>query len=95
MRKLQSVIPRKMTIYKKNYLQGLCKTHGKGIDRPESTGYNACLSIIGAIRDASRETLYQELGLEPLTLHVGTENFVSFKKFLKMSILNTFSIRFL
>ena len=30
--------------------------------------YNACLAITGAIRDTSREKLYEELGLESLQL---------------------------
>ena len=37
-------------------------------DRLESTQYNACLAVTGAIRGTSREKLYQELGLEPLRL---------------------------
>ena len=34
----------------------------------ESSQYNACLAIIGAIRRMSREKIYQELGLESLQL---------------------------
>ena len=34
----------------------------------ESIQYNACLAITGAIRDTSKEKLYQELGLESLQL---------------------------
>ena len=37
-------------------------------DRLETVQYNACLAITGAIRDTSREKLYQELGLESLRL---------------------------
>ena len=32
----------------------------------ESIQYNACLALLGAIRESSREKLYQELGLESL-----------------------------
>ena len=32
----------------------------------ESNQYNACLAITGAIRAASRENIYNELGLESL-----------------------------
>ena len=32
----------------------------------ESVQYNAALAITGAIKDSSRERLYQELGLESL-----------------------------
>ena len=34
----------------------------------ESSQYNACLAITGAIQGASKEKLYQELGLESLQL---------------------------
>ena len=34
----------------------------------EPLQYNACLAITGAIRDTSREKLYEELGLESLQL---------------------------
>ena len=34
----------------------------------ESIQYNACLAITGAIRDTSKEKLYQEIGLESLQL---------------------------
>ena len=36
-------------------------------DRIESVQYNAALAITGSIRGASRERLYQELGLESLS----------------------------
>ena len=32
----------------------------------ESIQYNACLAITGAIRDSSREKIYQKLGLKSL-----------------------------
>ena len=32
----------------------------------ESIQYNACLEITGAIRDSSREEIYQKLGLKSL-----------------------------
>ena len=35
----------------------------------ESIQYNAALAKTGAIRDSSREILYQELGLESLQQH--------------------------
>ena len=34
----------------------------------ESTQYNACLAITGAIRGTAKEKLYQEVGLESLQL---------------------------
>ena len=34
----------------------------------ESSQYNACFAIAGAIRGISKEKLYQELGLESLQL---------------------------
>ena len=34
-------------------------------DKLESTSYNACLAITGAIKVTSTEKIYQELGLEP------------------------------
>ena len=102
MRKLQSVLPRitLVTIYKAfvrphlNYGDILYDQafNNSFLDRLESIQYNACLAITGAIRGASREKLYQELRLNPLDFDVGTENSVFFIKFLKMSILNTFSI---
>ena len=77
-RKLQNVLPRisLVTIYKVFlrphldygdilYDQAFNNSFHDGL---ESTQYNACLAIAGAIRGTSREKLYQELGLEPLRL---------------------------
>ena len=47
-------------------------------DRLELVQHKACLAIMAAIRDISRENFYQELGF--------------FIKFSKMSMLNNFSI---
>ena len=40
----------------------------------ESIQYNACLAITGAIRGTTKETLYQELGLESLKSPSVTRN---------------------
>ena len=55
----------------------------------EKIQHNSVLGITGAIRGASKEKLYQELGLESL------ENFVIFIRSLTSNLLNTFSILFL
>ena len=55
----------------------------------EKIQYNSALAITGAIRGASKEKLYQELGLESL------ENFVIFIRSLTSNLLHTFSILFL
>ena len=105
LRKLSNLLPRQalITIYKAFVIPHLDygdvlydqafnnSFHGK----MESIQYNACLAIAGAIRGTSREKIYQELGLESFNFVVGTENFVSFIKFSKMSIQNTFLISFL
>ena len=39
-----------------------------------SIQYNAALAVTGAIRDTSKEKLYQELGLEFFKNEVGIEN---------------------
>ena len=105
LRKLSNLLPRQalITIYKAFVIPHLGygdvlydqafnnSFHGK----MESIQYNACLAIAGAIRGTSREKIYQELGLESFNFVVGTENFVSFIKFSKMSIQNTFLISFL
>ena len=75
-RKLQNVLPRitLVTIYKafvRSHLDYGDIFYNQAFnnffhDRLESIQYNACLTIMGAIRGTSREKLYQELGLEPL-----------------------------
>ena len=76
LRKFQNILPRHslLTIYKSFIRPNL--DYGDIIydqaynssfhQKLESIQYNACLAITGAIRGASREKLYQELGLEPL-----------------------------
>ena len=49
--------------------------------------YNACLGIIGAITDTSREKLQKELGSESLQNVIGTENYLAFKKSSTVNIL--------
>ena len=49
----------------------------------ESVQYNACLAITGAIRDTSKEKLYDELGLEPLQLRHWFRKLCYFHKFYK------------
>ena len=75
-RKLQPIIPRAalLTIYK-SFLRPHLDYGDVIYDRAfnesfqnklESVQYNATLAITGAIRDSSRENLYQELGFESL-----------------------------
>ena len=75
-RKLQPVIsrPALLTIYK-SFLRPHLDYGDVIYDRAfnesfqnklESVQYNATLAITGAIRDSSRENLYQELGFESL-----------------------------
>ena len=54
----------------------------------ESVQYNACLAVTGAIRGASKERLYEKLGLESLQHHCCIGNFVIFTK-LYSTILQT------
>ena len=77
LRKLYNVIPRSslLTIYKSFIRPHL--DYGDFIyDKPsnesfskniESIQYNAALAITGAIKGTSRVSLYQELGIEPLS----------------------------
>ena len=37
-------------------------------EKLESIQYNACLALTGAVRDTSKEKIYQELGLESLQI---------------------------
>ena len=102
MQRLQSVLPRTtlVSVYK-----ALVRSHLDYGDifydqsfnnsfhhRLESIQYNACLAITGAIRGTSKEKLYQELGLETLRLQRWYRKLCLFIKFLKISIVNTFSI---
>ena len=75
-RKLQPIMPRTalLTIYK-SFLRPHLDYGDVIYDRAfnesfqnklESVQYNATLAITGAIRDSSRENLYQELGFESL-----------------------------
>ena len=57
----------------------------------ESTQYNACLAITGAIRATSKENLYQELGLESLQFMMLVQKTMKvLEKFTKIKILNIF-----
>ena len=49
----------------------------------ESIQYNACLAITGAMRDTSKEKLYQELGLETLQLQRWNSKIEMFYKIFK------------
>ena len=49
----------------------------------ESVQYNEYLAIIGAIRDTSKEKLYDELGLDPLQLRRWFQKLCYFYKFYK------------
>ena len=52
-------------------------------EKPELVQYNACLTIIGAIRWTSRERLYHELGLETLNNRIWSSKLFFFHKFIK------------
>ena len=75
-RKLQPVISRTalLTIYKyflRPHLDYADVIYDRAFNESfqnklESVQYNATLAITGAIRDSSRENLYQELGFESL-----------------------------
>ena len=52
-------------------------------EKPEVVQYNACLTIIGAIRWTSRECLYHELGLETLNNRIWSSKLFFFHKFVK------------
>ena len=78
LRKLQNILPRSalLTIYKSfirphidygdiMYDQTYNTSFHQKLERLQ---YNACLAITGAIRDTSREKIYEELGLESLQL---------------------------
>ena len=66
-----------LTIYKSfirphlDYSDVIYDQHNTNSFHPklESIQYNAALAKTGAIRDSSREILYQELGLESLQKH--------------------------
>ena len=87
--KLQSLLPRTKLI-----------TIFTGFDRPTwimeiyyTTKHLTIRSMItGAIRGTSKEKLYQELGLESLRLRLWYRKLSFFIKYLKKSILNTFSV---
>ena len=72
LRKLRHYIPRKplLSIYKiflRPHLDYCDKPHNqKFTDTLESIQYNAALAITGAIKRASKEKVYNELGLEYL-----------------------------
>ena len=78
LRKLSNLLPRQalVTIYKafvRPRLEYGDVLYDQAFDnyfhrKIESTQYNACLAITGAIRGTSREKIYQELGLESLQL---------------------------
>ena len=76
--KLQSLLPRAalITIYKAfvrphlDYGDVLYdQTFNASFhEKLESIQYNACLALTGAIKDTSKDKVYQELGLEPLQI---------------------------
>ena len=49
----------------------------------ESSQYNVCLAITGAIRGTSKEKLYQEIGFEPLQLRCWYRKLGMFYKIFK------------
>ena len=78
LRKLQSLLPRAALI---NIYKAFVRPHLDCDDvlydqafnalfheKLESIQYNACLALTGAIRDTSKEKIYQELGLESLQI---------------------------
>ena len=78
LRKLHNIIPRSalLTIYK-SFIRPHLNYSDIIYDQAYNTSfhqklellqYNACLAITGAIRDTSREKIYEELGLESLQL---------------------------
>ena len=78
LRKLQNILPRSavLTIYKSFIRPHLDYSdiiydqayNASFYPKLELLQYNACLAITGAIRNTSREKLYEELGLESLQL---------------------------
>ena len=76
LQKLQNILPREpqLTIYKSfvrphlDYGDIIYDQHYNNSfhQKLQSIQYNVVLAITGAIRDSSREKLYQGLGLEPL-----------------------------
>ena len=96
LRKLSNLLPRQalVTIYK-----AFVRPHLDYGDVLYDQAFNNSFHVkiestqfTAAIRGTSREKIYQELGLESLNFVVGTENFISFIKFSKTSIQNTFLI---
>ena len=84
LRKLHNLLPRSalITIYKafvRPYLDYGDILYDQAYNmsfhhKLESIQYNACLAITGAIRGTTKETLYQELGLESLKSPSVTRN---------------------
>ena len=78
LRKLQNLLPRAalITIYKafvRPHLDYGDVLYDQAFnvsfhEKLESTQYNACLALTGAIRRTSKEKIYQELGLESLQI---------------------------
>ena len=92
LRKLSNLLPRQalVTIYKAftkhlDYGDVLYDQafHNSFHAKIESIQYNACLAITGAIRGASRENIYQELGLESLQLRCWHRKLCLFYKVFK------------
>ena len=99
LRKLSNLLPRQalVTIYKafvRPHLDYGDVLYDQAFDNSFHVKIES-MQFTATIRGTSREKIYQELGLEFLNFVVGTENFVSFIKFSKMSIQNTFLIPFL
>ena len=93
LRKAQSYLPRfcLLTIYK-SFIRPHLDYGDVVYDQPnnnslteriETIQYNAALAITGAIRGASKERLYQELGLESLTLRRWLRKLCLFYKIFK------------
>ena len=64
-------------------------------EKLESFQYNACLTLTGAVRDTSKEKIYQYLGLESLRDPHWFRKLVFFIRSWKKKILNIYSAWFL
>ena len=93
LRKQQNILPREplLTIYKSfirphlDYVDAIYDQHHNNSfhQKLESIQYNAALTIKGAIRESSREKLYQELGSESLKQRRWFRNLCYFFKITK------------
>ena len=62
-------------------------------EKLESMQYNACIALIGTIRGASKEKLYEELGLELLHVRCCNRKLCLFIRFSKINLKSIYLIQ--